>query len=958
MKRNLTLFLLFAAFALRGHAQLYSFETPQAAAWSAERARLSYSGAHYKLGRRSLRIEWQPGAVVRIGSPQGLAEASASPNGGVALWIYNERPSREPLRIVFRDAAGGEACSVACGLDFTGWRCLWNKFREDMGLPRGERLAAAEIRFPASGGGRIFLDCMEFTPAVSWQKMSDAQVTVHRTDFSLIPDFMKYRRAEPDLTKTVMASPEQIARIERRLEAWYLGSGELSGEEWVRRRARHEADFIRKGVAEGMRLDLRSPLYPMRTPATIDGEKTRYFMDVNKRVLLPLALDYRRNGSRESLRRALAVYDWFADQGWADGSALGSLCFEKLRSAGYFHSLFLLRDRLPAETLRRELQTLRWLTMFGICYLTPDHPGEVADNLRALALPKLVYALLLPDARERSAALTALRDYLDSALDYGPGYFGTLKADGSGYHHRGPYNSAYYPHALYVGALAAYLLHDTPYALSDATLRRLKRGLLTYRFLAAGLRVPAGTTGRFPLGQEVLQELLPAFAYAAYAFPEPDAELLAAVRRLAERYPEAVGRVMDQVDSDLSYTATVGEAELLMRAVQSGVEPEAAPCGALFMPYSGLLVVKDARFHFNVKGFSRYIWDYESSATENRSGRCLSNGQVEWFDLDSGRRSFRPEAAGFDWSLIPGTTAICLSADEIVGKRHRKGYSDHRNFSDETFLAGVAADGAAMFSFRLHDCAYDGTLRANKSVFFLGGTVLCLGSDIRSDDAVHPTVTTLFQSADAPAAVEPMAGGTLLSDGTGMLFAVPDAVPTLERAGPLTRAFIDHGPAPRGAGYRYYMLPAGDRAAAERLLSDDSPVEVLRQDDGAHVVRDRERGIVCAALYDAGAEYDALPVVRVNIPLAYIWQPEGEGARLTLCEPDMRRPAVRHMGELTEEQVVVPEAPHATRLWLEGLYDATCEAGPLEVSHADGATTIALETVRGENYTIRLTPWP
>lgn len=958
MKRNLVLLLLLAACALRGHAQLYSFETPQAAAWSADRARLSYSDAHYKLGRQSLRIDWRAGAVVRIGSPQGLAEASASPAGGIALWLYNERPAREPLHIVFRDAAGGEACSVACGLDFTGWRCVWNRFREDMGLPRGVRLATAEICFPAQGRGRVFLDCLEFTPAVSWQKMSDAQVTVHRTDFSLIPDFMKYRRAEPDYAKSVAATPDRIARIEQRLEAWYLGSGELSDEAWVRRRAAGEADFIRRGVAEGMRLDLCAPLFPMRTPARLDGEPTRYFMDVNKRVLLPLALDYRRNGHKESLRRALAVYDWFADQGWADGSALGSLCFEKLRSAGYFHSLFLLRDRLPAATLRRELATLRWMTMFGACYLKPDHPGEVADNLRALALPKLVYALLLPDARERCAALTALRDYLETALDYGPGYFGTLKADGSGYHHRGPYNSAYYPHALYAGALAAYLLHDTPYALSDATLRRLKRGLMTFRFFSAGLRVPAGTTGRFPLGQEVLQELLPAFAYAAYAFPEPDAELLAALRRLAERYPEAVGRVMDQVDSDLSYTATVGEAELLARAVRSGVEAEKAPCGALFMPYSGLLVVKDARHHFNVKGFSRYVWDYESSATENRSGRYLSYGQVEWFDLKSDRRSFRPDAAGFDWSLIPGTTAIRLPADEIRGKDHRKGYSDHRNYSDETFLAGVAADGAALFSFRLHDCAYEGSLRADKSVFFLGDAVLCLGSDIVSDDAAHPTLTTLFQSADAPAAVEPTPGGTLLTDGVGIVFAVQDAVPTCERAGELTRAFIDHGAAPRGAGYRYYMLPNGDRAAAARLLTEESPYQVVRQDDGAHIVCDRARGSVFAALYDAAMEFDRMPVRRVNIPLAYIWQPDGTGARLTLCEPDMRRPAVRHMGELTEEEVVVPEAPHATRLWLAGLYDAACDAGALRVTHADGATILSLETVRGSNYTIRLTPRP
>lgn len=959
MKRNLIL-LLFAcaAFAARGQSLIYSFETPQAAAWSADKADLSYSNERYKLGRTSLCIDWRPGAVVRIGEPLGLDRAGASPNGGVALWIYNERPAPEPLRIVFRDASGAEACSVACGLDFTGWRCVWNKFREDMGMARKTQPVAAEIRFPASGGGRVFLDCMEFTPTVSWQKMSDAQVTVNRTDFSLIPDFMKYRRAEPDLAKAVAATPHQIAVIERRLEEWYLGSGGFERDAWVKRRARREADFIRQGLAEASRYECTEPLYPMRTPATIDGEKTRFFMDVNKRVLLPLALDFRRNGRERSLQRALTVYDWFADQGWADGSALGSLCFEKLRSAGYFHSLFLLRDRIPAETLRRELQTLRWLTMFGICYLEPEHPGEVADNLRALALPKLVYALMLPDERERRAALTAYRDYMDNALDYGPGYFGTLKSDGSGYHHRGAYNSAYYPHALYVGALAAYLLHDTPYALSDATLQRLKRGLLTYRFFCAELHVPAGTVGRFPQGQEVLQELLPAFAYAAWAFGEPDEELLCASRRLMERHGDKVERVLDQVDSDLSYTATVGEAEFLSRVLHSPVSAEEAPSGELFMPYSGLLVVKSPRFHFNVKGFSKYIWDFESSDTENLSGRNLSNGQVEWFDLERGAKSFHPHSEAFDWSLVPGTTAIRLSADELKRKEHRKGFSDHRNYSDESFLAGVAADGAALFSFRMHERAYDGTFRANKSVFFFDEVVLCMGSDIRNDDARHATATALFQSPGAPMTVERIAGGTLAADASGMLFAVQDAVPTLDRQGAFTRARIDHGTAPRGAGYRYYMVTDGDRAAAARLLSPQSPVEVLRQDDGAHVVCLRERGTVFAALYDAEAAYAGLPVVRVNIPLAYIWQTDAEGAcRLTLCEPDMRRTAVDHMGQLTEASVLVPETPHATRLWLEGLYDAApTDGGDLRVTHADGRTMLELTTVRGGNYSIRLTP--
>lgn len=943
-------------------AQIYSFETPEAASWSAEGARLSYSKQRFKLGASSLRIDWSPEAVVRIGEPMGLAEASASRSGGIAAWIYNERPVDGALRVVFRDASGAEACSVSCRLAFRGWRCLWNRFREDMGLKPGTRIVSAELRFPGGAGeGVTYLDNFAFTPDVSWQKMSDAQVTVHRTDFSLIPDFMKYRLAEPDPAKCVTASADRIAVIERRLEQWYLGSGEVDDARVARRR-RAEAGFIRRGVAAGAEYALTEPLYPMRTPAAIAGEKTRYFMDVNKYVLLPLALDYRKNGSEASLERALAVYDWFHDQGWADGSGLGSLCFEKLRSAGYFHSLFLLRDRLPADVRERELNTLRWMSLFGICYLEPAHGGEVADNLRALGIAKLVYALMLPDGPERCMALTAYRDYMDSALDYGPGYFGTFKSDGSGYHHRGAYNSAYYPHALYVGALVAYLLHDTPYALAPATVERVKQGLLTYRFFCAGLDVPAGTVGRFPQGYGVLQELLPAFAYAAFAFERPDEELVAALKRLAEAFPQQVDRVIDAVDSDLSYTASVGETELFVRALRSEVRAEEAPAGARFMPYSGLLVVKTPEYQFNVKGFSRYVWDYETSASENLAGRYLSHGQLEYVDFRSGFRSFRPQAGDFDWSLIPGTTAIRLSRGELEAKKHEKGYSEHRNYSDETFLAGVAADGAAMFSLRLHAPAYPGDLRADKSCIFFDDAVLCLGSGILSTDAEHAVVTPLFQSCGAACEdrVRRVRGGELIAGPSGMLCAVPGRGVAVERSGDNVCALLDHGTAPRGASYRYYLLPSGSRAEAVRLLSDDSPVEVLRQDAAAHIVRHKPSGTCYAALFDAAAATpDGVPVAGADIPLACIWQPRPDGsARLTLCEPDMRRPAVRHMGELTEAQVVVPETPHATTVVLRGGYDAACEGAEVTVVRADGTTRLTLATCCGRNYVIRLTPCP
>lgn len=102
---------------------------------------------------------------------------------------------------------------------------------------------------------------------------------------------------------------------------------------------------------------------------------------------------------------------------------MGTLCFEKLRSSGYFHSFFLLKEQLSPEQLKRELQTMNWFTMFGACYQLPSHAGEVADNLRALAIPKLIYALSQNDKQEREVALTAFQALYGQCIRNSSGIF-------------------------------------------------------------------------------------------------------------------------------------------------------------------------------------------------------------------------------------------------------------------------------------------------------------------------------------------------------------------------------------------------------------------------------------------------------------------------------------------------------------------------------------------------------
>lgn len=956
-----------AIFCTAASVRIMSFEdntVPEN--FSIDRGRLSISSQKYKLGHKALKIRWKSGAEVRISHPDGIAEASGTRNGGMNAWIYNEIPANDTLTFSFLNEKGRELCRLLFRMDFNGWRCIWINFRADLGKADREPIETVVLRFPDSiPEGTTFVDMLEFTGTVSWQNMSDAQYSVNRTDFSLIPDFMGYRTNDRNVTDPVRAGEEEIGTIARRLEEWYLGSGSAPAGRLTGLRTENEKKFIAGGVKRASRYDIGTePLFPWGAPDKANGEKCVKFRELNEFVLIPLALDWKKNGNRESLDKALEIYDWFHDQGWADGSGMGTLTFEKLRSCGYFHSFFLLKDRLDPEKLERELGSIDWFSLFGMCYDIPAHKGEVADNLRALAIPKLIYALSLTDPDEQQKALTAYKAYMDNALGIAPGYFGTFKADFSGYHHRGPYHSAYYPHALYAGSLIAYLLHGTPYALSDDTLMNLKNGLLNFRFFCAGTDVPAGTTGRFPKGQQVLQEILPAFAYAALSFDEPDMELVATLKEsLSEpATAEAMLAYASEVKSTLAYTSTVGEMELMEAVASMPAEAAPAPHGSKFYPYSGLLVTKDSEVQFNAKGFSRYIWDFESSATENILGRYISYGHLEYFDFRNGRKSFHPEEEKWDWNYMPGATTRVLPTDLLQGKGGAS--SGHRNFSDEAFLAGTGvSDSLAMFSVRLHDTAYDTSFRADKSVFFFRNMAVCLGTGISSEDKEHNTVTTILQAFDGTFSASGLLSGekdgSVIEDGS-FLYVVKDGTVRTFRDGLYARAWIDHGTAPQDSSYCYFILKEKDREKAADLLSGSGPVKIIEADRDAHIIGYGDFNIICGAIFGTEKTFAGTPVACTDTPVTYIFESTddtGTKARLTVCDPDMRRPYRAHMGQLTDEDVIAEEKPHEATIVLNGLYSVTGGPEDTAVRHdmTAGTTAVTFTTVRGENHSFALT---
>jgi chondroitin-sulfate-ABC endolyase/exolyase len=804
--------------------------------------------------------------------------------------------------------------------------------------------------------------------------MSDYQISVNQSPVT--PDFMEIR-STGDITPSTEVSNERMVATEtiiKRLDAWYLSSGafQLSPAFVLRKEAVNKQ--IKMGLTKNTQ-DLNvvrrndglmsgTGLFPDYMPSVIDGVSIRKFRDIMSGTMMPLAYDFRTNGTLLSSQRYINQLDWLNEQGWADGSALGGMNFEKLRSAGYFHSLFLMRNQLDTARLSRELNTLNWMSKFGKANTHFEFKGENADDLRALAVAKLVFALMQPVAGKRDAAMNALTAYFNNSFAIAPGLLETFKPDYSGFHHAASYFTQYYPEALYAAAWVYYLLHDTPYALSKQTYSNIKNCLLTYRTVCSGYDAPVSTCGRFPLGGQFLDDTMPAFAYLALANKQPDNELLAAFSRLWKPNESPLKENFSTANTGICLRTTMGETELCLKAAAHAVPAEKAQITSLFLPYTGLLIHRNATNYVATKGYSKYIWDYEASSTENLWGRYLSNGQIEYTNLTSGRKNNAYHRANWDWSRIPGTTAKYLSKEKIA---FGNGVS-HRNFSDRTFLGGVTLnDTISMFSVQLHDIAYDKTFTADKSVFCFGNVLLCMGSNISDSARSVRTETTLFQN-DLLQGEQLLLNGkkikkqtdnlqkAILTDNIGNCFIVTEGIVDIIQNDSMATAVINHGTAPVDKKYSYYMLLQPDKKQIVRFANAKTcPVTEERNDKTAHIAVDNSTRVRAYAIFNKDSVLNDQFIEKVNVASLIMIQPSANGSLLVaLSDPDMHRPGATSLQTLKHEIEATPSRSFNYEFQLRGNYEPETPDENIKVVQKDNKTIISLKVINGATYKMKL----
>ena len=162
-----------------------------------------------------------------------------------------------------------------------------------------------------------------------------------------------------------------------------------------------------------------------------------------------------------------------------------------------------------------------------------------------------------------------------------------------------------------------------------------------------------------------------------------------------------------------------------------------------------------------MKGFNRFVWDYESSNSENVYGLFASHGALLIANSET-KLQVHDVENGWDWAKIPGTTTIDMGNPDIedlnIGKvlqQTGRFYNQHKLAGGLTFKGTMSMENGLFGmnfrqpnygSFPPSDWRQGIDFHFKKSVFIFENLLVCLGSDIT---ALHTggrlAQTTLFQ---------------------------------------------------------------------------------------------------------------------------------------------------------------------------------------------------------------------
>lgn len=964
----LALLLLVVLLPYNGYSQKIDWNVSVPEYISATSAKLSLNKDFVKEGNSSLQWQWSAPSVLTIADPVLLKKAIATRKGGLTMWIYNDRPSDTKLRMDFVAADGSIPYWFDYHLGFSGWRACWISFENMQGDHKNNDIVRWTITSPENmKSGTLLLDRVEFpVKGVHAQATPDYQTPLNNTKLSRnlwhwarLYEWEHYKYDLP-LEPLNSSQKQDIEQLSRRLTA------QIAPETGKGNANRAQSIAEKAGIH---RVNGKMTGAPMVSNDELNKKAGEIGLSDLETMLFGFAGDWYYNKNEASKQAFFDVFEYAMQQGFAFGSGLGTNHHYGYQVRDIYKAAWMMRDLLKEDTpLNREIiRTLAYWSGLAETRIPYQYGrDELLDSWNTLLTAKVVSILIQPDEREQFRGMKALSRWMSGSLDFTPGTIGGIKVDGTTFHHGGLYP------AYSIGAFATIgkyleLTNHTVFTISDDAARNVKLALQTMRNYCNQRDWGLGIAGRHPFDGAISNDAVQAFAL------------------LADRGDlTGSGKILDEELAADYLRLNRSSSPYKAKFEQAGVKAASAPQGSFVYNYGALGIHRFGNWMVTLKGYNTDVWCSEIYTKDNRYGRYQSYGSVQI--LASGR-PVNNFASGFiedgwDWNRVPGTTTIHLPFDKL--ENPLPGTLMER--SDENFSGASSLEGKqSIFVFKLKEKdreSFTPGFVARKSVFCFDNRLICLGSDISNDNNAYPTETTLFQLA-LKRDSEPIQIGNetitgipvekilrenspvLLSDTKGNYYRIAvgqdlrilrqkqesrDNKQKSKTEGKFVTAYLDHGVAPKDAGYEYMVLVQPTPEQVKEVVPEkELPYQIVRKDRYAHIVKDIPSHTTGYVVFEGLDKIKDDYLVSVDAEtLLLLRRTDKKNLVMSVCDPNLNL-------EQKTYTTAKPSRPLTKNVLLKGKWKLSGKNDSVIVKQENGNTRLTVTCVDGRPVEFQLT---
>lgn len=795
---------------------------------------------------------------------------------GINCWIYSETANGNVLKFEF-GTDGKENLSFEYCLNFVGWKEI--SLTYERGFMKGKYSDKMNyFRVTAlQGAGTVYFSevqlCKSVCPNHLYGKMApQVKHLPQNTRRGPLPDYDISRNRPVFLTEDVN---EKICRAFQNITKKYFElmdeidlppfcRGNIPYDEAVEVYSKHHIEY-RDGVVTGKRITQTS-LYA--------------------KAMKSIAARFYGSGDEKDADCFVLMWRHLHDQNtainWYHGRGVGS-------------AMLMMREELKRRGILEEaIAYLKQAYNFSRIYDTTSSGAityarfEDTDTI-GMDLPgTLVCILLMENTPEKVRDMRHFVYYIENfCLAYAPGLASGYKSDGSAFHHCG-FVRQYETVANYSMSRVLYMLSDSVFMISEEAAQRFVNTLETTFLMYNGVYEPFVTSA---YAFDAMRDTsVVEFAHAARALHNT---------RLAQMYV-TLAQSSEKEQQNPNY----------QMFLERGIEPITEVTRHKTLTYAAAAYHKRKNWTAAVRGHSKYVYPMEVWPDAGAGSRYTAFSLFRSFgfleilyppEAEGGTNNGLHITEGFDYRRWPGSTAVHVPLSKIktVPLMIEDEWAEWL-LSDRAFVGGLdTKEQNGVFAMQLHGPEKYGleSFQATKTYHFYDDMIVCLGSGISDDISAYRTETTMFQDFGTGA----VRNGNILLDNRNNGYWVFDGAENIrfiekecrsrdvkdseDTNGLRTFGVIDHGKMPRDAKYGYLLKIGTTRAEMERR--EFAPyVQVLRQDETAHIVRLFHRTDYVFFCKNYETEDEWIGGVSGSC-IVSVEEKDGE-ISLAVCDPDMR----------------------------------------------------------------------